>query len=371
LIATEVNSILNKVNGPLGEDEFLEPLSILLLDHKNASGFNLLGQFSTRQAILNQLKNRSKLYQFINNKNLPKASNPIIVSGLPRSGTTFLFDLLHCDPSLRGPLTWEIFQMMPITNNELNKTKKVFKTKLKLRLIKALMPNLMKMHTMSAYLPEECQQIMSIDFKSISWAYNAKVPEYEAYLKTCDYTSAILWHSRFLQALETVQKPKNWLLKDPCHIQHIPELLKIYPNAKFIFIHRNPVDAISSISSLISHIRTPFTKNINRSEIGINALSFWKNATDCFLEDRKLIEKENYIDIRFKDFVANPLEQALSVYQALGLEINQQNKKRMKNYIYKQTQQKRAQHNYALKDFGLRQEKIEDLFKEYRTKFDL
>jgi hypothetical protein len=100
-------------------------------------------------------------------------------------------------------------------------------------------------------------------------------------------------------------------------------------------------------------------------------LSFWKNATDCFLEDRKLIEKENYIDISFKDFVANPLEQALSVYQALGLEINQQNKKRMKNYIYKQTQQKRAQHNYALKDFGLRQEKIEDLFKEYRTKFDL
>ena len=367
----DINSILSRINGPLGEDDFIEPLSILLLDHKHKSKFNTLGQLSTQQAILTQLKNRSKLYQFVNSRNLPKVSNPIIVSGLPRSGTTFLFDLLHCDHGFRGPLTWEIFQMMPITNSAFNKTKKVLKTKLKLRLIRALMPDLMKMHGMNAYLPEECQQIMSIDFKSIYWAYNANVPEYEAFLKTCDYTSAILWHSRFLQALEIAHKPKNWLLKDPCHMQHIPELLKIYPEAKFIFVHRDPVDTIPSISSLTSHVRAPFTKKVNKTEIGTNALSFWKNAIDSFLEDRRLIAKNNYIDINFKDFIAAPLEQTLSVYQGLGLEVTQQNKTRMKDYIHKQSLKRTTQHKYTLKDFGLSQKKVEDSFREYRIKFDL
>jgi hypothetical protein len=371
LTIRDINSILNRVNGPLGEDDFIEPLSILLSDYKNASEFNALGQFSMHQTVLSQLKNRSKLYQFVDNKNLPKVSNPIIVSGLPRSGTTFLFDLLHCDISLRGPLTWEIFQMMPITNSGINKTTKVFKTKMKLLLIKALMPDLMRMHAMSAYLPEECQQIMSIDFKSISWAYNANVPESEAFLKTGDYTSAILWHSRFLQALETAHKPKNWLLKDPCHIQHIPELLKIYPGSKFIFIHRDPVDTIPSISSLTSHLRSPFAKNIDTVEIGINALSFWKNAIDCFLEDRKLIARDNYVDINFKDFIAAPLEQILAAYQSLGLEVSQQNKTQMKDYIDKQSSKKITQHKYTLKDFGLSQKQVEDSFQEYRMKFDL
>mgnify|MGYP000011603785 FL=1 len=261
--------------------------------------------------------------------------------------------------------------MMPITNSAFNKAKKVLKTKLKLRLIRALMPDLMKMHGMNAYLPEECQQIMSIDFKSIYWAYNANVPEYEAFLKTCDYTSAILWHSRFLQALEITHKPKNWLLKDPCHIQHIPELLKIYPEAKFIFVHRDPVDTIPSISSLTSHVRAPFTKKVNKTEIGTNALSFWKNAIDSFLEDRRLIAKNNYIDINFKDFIAAPLEQTLSAYQGLGLEVTQQNKTRMKDYIHKQSLKKITQHKYTLKDFGLSQKKVEDSFREYRIKFDL
>jgi hypothetical protein len=366
-----INSILNKVHGPLGEDDFLEPLSILLLDHKNESRFNLLGQFSTHQAILNQLKNRSKLYQFVNNRNLPKASNPIIVSGLPRSGTTFLFDLLHCDPSLRGPLTWEIFQMMPITNNKLNKTKKVFKTKLKLSLIKALMPNLMNMHSMSAYLPEECQQIMSIDFKSISWAYNAKAPKYEAYLKTCDYTSAILWHSRFLQALETVQKPKNWLLKDPCHIQHIPELLKFYPKAKFIFIHRDPVDAIPSISNLTSHIRLPFTKKVNKKEIGNSALSFWGNAVHKFLADRALLNKQQYIDIDFSNFIHNPIESIQTIYGHFGLQLSKASLINMNQYLDDQSLKKKYKHEYVMNDFDLNATKINEIFSKYISQFNL
>lgn len=351
------------VKGPLGEDDFIKPLSILLSDHKKKSKLNASGQFLMQQLILSQLKNRSKLYQFVNSRNLSKVSGPVIVSGLPRSGTTFLFDLLQCDTNFRAPLTWEIFEMMPIANSISIKLLKILKTKLKLRLIKTLMPNLMNMHPMDASLPEECQQIMSIDFKSIFWAYSANVPEYEALLKTCDYSSSILWHSRFLQALETVDKPKNWLLKDPCHIQHIPEILKIYPDAKFIFIHRDPLEAIPSISSLTTHLRTPFTKNINKVEIGQKALSFWKNAIDCFMLDRNLIPKEQVIDIGFNNLITDPLKNISSIYKAFGLYLNIENQETMQQYLNKQ--KIISKHEYSYDEFGLDAHVIKASFKKY------
>ncbi len=351
------------VNGPLGEDDFIEPLSILLSDHKNKSNLNATGQFLMQKTILSQLKNRSKLYQFIDSRSLPKVSSPIIVSGLPRSGTTFLFDLLQCDTNLRAPLTWEIFDMMPIANTKSIKLFKIFKTKLKLMLIKSLMPNLMNMHPMDASLPEECQQIMSIDFKSIFWAYSANVPEYEALLRTCDYSSAILWHSRFLQALETVDKPKNWLLKDPCHIQHIPEILQIYPDAKFIFIHRNPLEVIPSISSLTSHLREPFTKNINKVDIGQKALSFWKNAIERFILDRNLIPKKQVIDISFSNLIVDPLKNISSIYKAFGFYLNIENQETMQQYLNKQ--KKLSKHQYGYDEFGLEADSIKTSFKKY------
>ena len=351
------------VNGPLGEDDFIEPLSILLSDHNNKSKFNTSGHFLMQQQILNQLKNRSKLYQFVNKRNLSKVSGPVIVSGLPRSGTTFLFDLLQCDTNFRAPLTWEIFEMMPIANTMPIKLLKIFKTKLKLRVIKTLIPKLINMHPMDANLPEECQQIMSIDFKSIFWAYSANVPEYEAFLKTCDYSSAILWHSRFLQALETVHKPKNWLLKDPCHIQHIPEILKIYPDARFIFIHRDPLEVIPSISSLTSHLRAPFTKNINKAEIGQKALSFWKNAIDSFISDRSLIPKKQVIDISFNNLIVDPLKNISLIYKAFGLYLNIENQETMQQYLNKQ--KKISKHQYTYDEFGLEADIIKASFKKY------
>ena len=100
-----IDSLLNKINLPLGEETYKEPLSILIKDYENHSSLTKLGSLSVQRGIVKTLESRGRLFQFINNNNLAEPSVPIIVSGLPRSGTTYLLDLLHCSDEFRGPLT--------------------------------------------------------------------------------------------------------------------------------------------------------------------------------------------------------------------------------------------------------------------------
>jgi hypothetical protein len=95
-----VDSVLKNINQPLGEEDFLEPLELLLSDLKNEANLNTFGSIGIRQNIINKLQERAKLYALVNQESLPPPSMPLVITGLPRSGTTFLLDLLHCDSGL-------------------------------------------------------------------------------------------------------------------------------------------------------------------------------------------------------------------------------------------------------------------------------
>ncbi len=367
----DIDSLLNKINLPLGEESYREPLSILLKDYKNHSNLSRLGSLSVQRVIIKTLESRGRLFQFINNNDLGEPSTPIIVSGLPRSGTTYLFGLLHCSDEFRAPLTWEIFQMMPLATSPYQQAYKQIKTEAKLLLLKALLPKLMNIHPMKAVLPEECQLITALDFRSISFAYSSRVPEYESFINNCDYSSAMLWHKRFLQALETTYKPTYWLLKDPCHIQHISEIVSAYPEAKFVFIHRDPKDTIASISSLSTHLRSAFSKSIDKQEIGQGALSFWAKAIEDFLDQQTLINESHMIDINFNEFINNPIGSAETIFKKFKLNFDDHTRAKMEDFINNKSRLGKLSHHYNLDDFTLTTDQVNQSFKSYIEKFSL
>lgn len=366
-----IDSLLNKARLPLGEDTYTEPLSILLKDYENHSNLTRLGSLSVKKSLVEKLNFRGQLFELINKNNFEEPSAPIIVSGLPRSGTTYLFDLLHCSDEVRGPLTWEIFQMMPIAASHFQQSYKQMKTGAVLLLLKALMPKLMSIHPMKAVFPEECQLITALDFRSISFAYSSKVPAYESYINNCNYSSAMLWHKRFLQALETTYKPNHWLLKDPCHIQHIPEIISTYPEAKFVFIHRDPKDTIPSISSLSAHLRAAFSNVIDKQEIGHNSLSFWSKAIQDFLAQRTLINESNVIDINFNELIVNPINSAETIFKKFKLNFDHHTREKMEVFINNKSQLKKSSHHYNLDDFNLTADQVNHFFKGYIERFEL
>ena len=366
-----LDSVLKTINQPLGEEDFLEPLELFLNDLKNEASLNTFGSIGIRQNIINKLQTRAKLYALVNQESLPPPSMPLVITGLPRSGTTFLLDLLHCDTRYRGPLAWEIFYPLPLATTKKQTRARIRRTNFDFRMIKVAVPNFDSIHPLHAEHPEECQLITSLDLRSIHFAYMARVPNYENYIKTCNFSSAMLWHSRFLSALERNNKPDTWLLKDPWHIQHIPEFLSAYPKACFVFTHRNPIEAIPSISSLSAGIRFGLSNHVDKNEIGLNSVSFWSHAMEKYLMDRSQIPENQIFDINFTDLVSDPMRQMRLMYSHFGLELTEENQDHMDRFLTESVTNKTPPHKYTLEEFGLTEKQVRERFKEYITEFDL
>ena len=359
-------SLLRNFKGNLGEDDYREPLSLLLDSLNQEAKLNLIGKFALRYQISSHLKIRSKIFEFINNKDLEKPARPVFVIGLPRSGTTYLFNLLSLDQSHRSPLVWEMFFPFPLVQNGTSQHKRrIRKTDLLMAFKRLLMPELDPVHPIQSTDPEESLLITTFSLKSLLYSYMARVPSYEEYLKNTDHTSGILWLSRFLQVLESSNRPKRWLLKDPTHIGHLPEILSIYPEACFIQIHRDPLESIPSICSLTEKTRSPFTKNLDKKEIGKRTLAYWEDALAKGEKGRNKINKSQFFDVKFEEFINQPIEQIRLIYSHLGFNLEEKTERSMINYVEEFEEEEKIKHSYGLNEFGLSEESVQNALSKY------
>ena len=273
-----VKSMLSGLEGKLGDDDYIEPLEILVDSLNKNNKFNIFGKVAFNHQLKNRLKMRKMLNELHENNNFDQPADPVFVIGLPRSGTSLLFNLLSLDIAHRSPMYWEIMHLMPLAKTQNARKRREFKTNTELKLAKTIIPKLRAIHTIRATTPEECQQIATMNIRSFVYMCMAHVPEYIDYLKSTSFESVFKLHKKFYQALELNGRPKRWLLKDPSHIGHIPEILSTYPNAKFINIHRDPMESVASFCSLTKNIRSAFTKNVNPDQIGEVILDFWQHS---------------------------------------------------------------------------------------------
>lgn len=365
-----IKSMLRGLNGKLGEEDYLEPLEILIHSLNKNNKFNQFGKIAFNHQLKNRLKVRRDLEQLHLNNSFSEPSDPVFVIGLPRSGTTFLFNLLSLDVAHRSPLYWEIMSPLPITKNEKEEYKRERKINRELKLAKTLIPKLRAMHTIRANTPEECEQIATMNVRSFVYMCMADVPEYIDYLKYCSFDSVFMWHKRFFQALELNGKPKRWLLKDPSHIGHLPEILKTYPNAKFIHIHRDPTDSVGSFCSLTKNVRSAFSRKVNTNDIGKTVIDFWNHNLNKGMEDRKQLSSNQIIDINYHDFIQSPLNQIKNVYLQLGFDMTIETENNIESYLSQNQGNTKSDHQYSLDEFGLDKKIIKDQFRDYMLNYD-
>lgn len=359
-------SLLSKFKGNLGEDDYKEPLSILLDSLNNEANLSLIGKTALRYQIKSHLKIRSKIFEFLEGKELEKPASPIFVIGLPRSGTTFLFNLLSLDSNHRSPLAWEMFFPFPIVEqNTKGYKRRVKKTDFMMFFQRKLIPGLDLVHPIQSTDPEECLLITPFSLKSLLYSYMARIPSYEDYLKQTDHASVFLWHSRFLQVLESFQRPKRWLLKDPGHIGRLHEILAVYPEASFIQIHRDPVETIPSICSLTEKTRRPFTKRINKNEIGARTLSYWEGSLAKGEKEKSNISQDKFINLKFEDFIVKPIEQIKVIYSQLDLNLDKETERKMVDFVQNFEKVEKAKHSYELSEFGLSKESVQNTLSKY------
>ena len=357
----DVNNILNSIKGDLGEEDYLEPLEILVKSLNNEANLSYFGSLGAKFQITNHLQTRAKIFDYVSSHELKQPSSPIFVIGLPRSGTTHLFNLLSQDTAHRSALFWEIMYPFPLSKKgSFSQRRKLFKADVVLYFKNKFTPGLDDLHYIESSSPEECLLIKTLSLRSMVYVYMANIPAYQDYIQKANFLPAFKWHKRFLQCLEVQEKPKRWLLKDPCHLEHLPEILKIYPDARFIHIKRDPSETIPSICSLTATVRSGFSSSIDKNLIGSETLKFWKNALVRYSNARDSIGSSRLIDVAYEDLITDPIGMMKKIYNNFNLDLDIKTENSMVNYLSKSSMGHKNKHAYTPEEFGLTKELIQN-----------
>ena len=324
--------------------------------------------------ILHYLRNRLKVSDYLRQRPEVLArpiERPVVVMGVPRTGTTLMSNLLAADPARRSPLTWEIDDPVPPATSATLKTDPRALVRLEQeRQLLAARPDAGKYYRNSAIYPNECIFFMQSDFKALMIESKGILPEYREFIFSCDMTSAYDYHRKFLQLLQA-DAPGVWNLKMPSHSLYLEALFAAYPDARVIWTHRDPYTATGSLCSLISLSHRQALNEMDYAGLGENYS--WQAAEHAnrVMDFRDKHGEERIIDVHYADLVDDPVGTTRKLYAWLGDEFTPEAEAGIQAWVDDNPQNKFGKHEYKLAQYGLSVEKLAPLFERYLSRYDV
>ena len=359
-----------------GDSGFHEGLDRLLDSFENESRLTLLGRLMAQGTVVERLYTRLKLVEW--RKQHPAVAaqeirKPLFIIGLPRTGTTILHALLDVDPANRSPLFWEVeYPVPPSTPATWRTDPRIAQVEKALGQFQRLCPGITAVHAMEARLPQECVAILAIDMMAEQFHCMFNVPGYAEWLDEQPKTYSLEFHKQFLQHLQSGGVTgERWLLKSPCHLHLIPNLLNVYPDANIIQTHRDPIAVCTSMSSLTAMMRGVSSDAIDLKTIGRQQLDWWGKLLGRSLEHRQQLEHRSsqFFDLKMSETVADPLGAVERIYDFFGYELKASVKADMEKFMKNNPRDKHGSHTYKAEDFGINPEKDRARFSEYCAYF--
>jgi hypothetical protein len=229
-------------------------------------------------------------------------------------------------------------------------------------------PEFMGVHYIAADQVEECWQLLRQSMRSVSFECLAHLPAYSAWLACQDWTAAYRRHRRNLQLIGLPDAGRRWVLKNPSHLFALDALLEVYPDALVIQTHREPSAAIASACSLAAHATAGWSRTFSGAVIGRDQLDLWARGIERFTAARAARDPASFCDISYDEFAADPLVTIESLYGHFGLALTGAAADAMREMQQASTAGSRGAvpaHRYALADFGLTTEQVDERFGGY------
>jgi hypothetical protein len=356
-------------------ESFIEGLEILTTDINNDDRGDAIVErmfadfvtaLATRLRVVKYLDDHPEL------KSRP-IEKPVFVFGVPRTGTTLMSNLLAADPARRSPLTWEIDEPVPPATPETLYTDPRALSRLESeKAMLAANPDFGKYYRGSAIYPNEDVFIMAHDFKTLMWESRGKLPQYREWIFSTDVTSAYEYHRLFLQVLGS-KAPGPWNLKMPSHALYLETLLKVYPDARLIWTHRDPITATGSFCSLITLGHRGFTADHQPDIPWIRENQPWQAQlhADRIMDARAVIGHDRIQDVHYAELLREPIATMKRLYAALGDEFTPEAEAGMRSWLADNPQNKFGKHEYKLAQYGLTPEELRERFARYLSEYDV
>ena len=352
-----------------GEGEFLEALSHLLQSCQDEARLNLIGKIALKVDALETLCMRLQMErdrQVYPNISRQEIREPLFIVGLPRSGTSALHRLLAADPEHRSPLMWEVRSPCPPTSA--GKKRRIRRARQSCNFFNWLVPTFRHVHVVGPEVPQECVSLMTPTFLSDQFDAMYYVPSYRAWFFRQDLRPAYKYHRRFLQHLQFQRAARRWILKAPTHMFAMPSLLSVYPDALFVQTHRTPVDAMASVSSLVTILRSAFSDVIDPVTVSREAIEYWSEATNRFLRERDRLAATRICDLKHEEIRRDPIGAVRRIYDYFGWSLSPEAERRMRALVASQSE-RRLNHRYDLSQFGSSPEEVLKAFAPYCRRF--
>ena len=355
-----------------GGGDFFEGLSRLLDSCQREARLNLIGRIVLRADLIRLLCSRlfiqrdRKVYPSVVRQEIRE---PLFIVGLPRSGTTVLHTLLAADPEHRVPLTWEVMTPSPPTGD--NEKRRIQRAISSCNCFNWLAPTFRHVHPVGAELPQECVSLMSPTFMSDQFDAMYYVPSYRAWFFRQDLRPAYEYHRRFLQHLQVRRNARRWVLKAPTHMFALPRLLAVYPDALFVQTHRAPLDAMASVSSLITILRRVFSDAVDPLTVCREAIDYWSKTLDRFLQERGRLAEHRVCDVNYVEIRRDPLVVVRRIYAHFGWSLSQKVEQRIRRTLASQPEERHRLHRYDLSQFEVQEAESAARFASYCDRFGL
>jgi sulfotransferase family protein len=356
--------------GDFGEGDFFEALSRLLESCQTEARLNLTGRIALKIDVLQTLC--SRLWMERDRQSYPELPGqeirqPLFIVGLPRSGTTLLHALLAGDPEHRCPLMWEVMTPSPPTSE--NERRRIRRAIRSCNFFNWIAPAFRHVHAVGAELPQECVGLMTPTFMSDQFDTMFYVPSYRGWFFRQDLRPAYDYHRRFVQHLQFRRPGRRWILKAPTHMFAMPALLSVYPDALFVQTHRTPVEAMASVSSLVTILRSAFSDAVDPFTVCREAIDYWSETMDRFMTERDRLPSQRICDLGYDDICSDPIAAVGRIYDHFGWSLSQEAERRMRTLLANNDQMQSGNHRYHLSQFGFSADDVLNAFTTYRQRF--
>jgi hypothetical protein len=360
-----------------GDAAFAAPMRRFLDACASEADLGLIGRLATRwdavRFLTNLLQLRAAETRMPDIMDEP-VQRPVFITGLPRSGTTFLHRMMMADPASRAPLVFETIHPYPPA--DAGPDHRAARVARQLRTFEFLAPEFRSLHPLQATSPQECSEITAHVFRSLRFDTTYHVPSYRTWLDTDpqSHLPAYLFHKRFLQHLQHQAGPAaprpRWVLKCPDHLFALSAIRAVYPDARIVFVHRDPVKVLLSVTRLTEVLRRPFTRRLDPIEIGRQESLRWLDGTREMMavgDDAGVAEPVCHV--HYLDLVSDPVATVEQVYASFDMPLPRPVMQTMQSYVTAQPNGGYGAHQYRFEDHGLDADAERVKFRPYMLRF--
>jgi Sulfotransferase family len=360
-----------------GDLGFVGRLDVLCTALREEAGLSPAGLVSLHTQLVSLLRNRLLVQDLLTTH--PeildvRIERPLVIAGLPRTGTTHLHNLLAADPALRSLPYWESLEpVLPEAERAAVAAgapdPRLERCQLGLDVVNGAMPHFRRMHDMTVEHVHEEIQLLAMDVSTMLFETLALVPSWrDAYLAT-NQAPSYAYLKTVLQALQWLRGGTRWVLKSPQHIEQFGPLMEVFPDATVVVTHRDPVAVTTSVVTMLTYAARLQAAEVDPLAIG----HYWADRVETMLracaDDRDLLPARQSLDVHFTDFMADDVAMVQRIYGVAGQPFTAEVEQAMRAFMEEHPRGRHGGVRYDLTTFGLDPAELRDRFAFYVARF--